>query len=161
MPAMRVIYFNYIDMTQMYIILLTLWFPCAIFSIKIIKSANLEKKIIIGNVMQLISFGLCLISISIGSGILYIFFMLLMFLANMIMQPVFFSYLGLYSKNSLYTLGMQSGIYVFITTIILAYTVFINIEMEKIMIGFASLLILSVINSITFVLIVNRGKNNK
>ncbi len=111
--------------------------------------------------MQLISFGLCLISISIGSGILYIFFMLLMFLANMIMQPVFFSYLGLYSKNSLYTLGMQSGIYVFITTIILAYTVFINIEMEKIMIGFASLLILSVINSITFVLIVNRGKNNK
>lgn len=88
------------------------------------------------------------------------FFMLLIFLANMIMQPVFFSCLGLYSRNSLYTLGMQSGTYVFITTVILAYTVFINIKIEEIIITFTSLLILSIINSIIFILIVNRRKNN-
>ncbi|WP_374052527.1 MFS transporter [Xenorhabdus taiwanensis] len=90
MPAIRVMYFNYIDMTQMYIILLIIWLPCAIVSKKITKSAKIERKIIIGNMIQLFSLVLCLISINIGSGILYVFFMLLIFLANMIMQPIFF-----------------------------------------------------------------------
>ncbi len=158
MPAIRVMYFNYIDMTKMYIMLLTIWFPCALFSIKLTKSAKIERKIMIGNMMQLLSLGLCLISLYIGSGVLFVFFILLVFLANMIMQPIFFSYLGLYSKNSLYTLGMQSGIYVFITTIILFYTVFVNIRMEDVIIGFALLLVLSVINSIAFTFIVNKKK---
>lgn len=73
MPAIRVIYFNYIDIKQMYTILLILFLPCAVFSIKITKLASFRKKIITGNIMQLISSGLCFISISIGSGILYVF----------------------------------------------------------------------------------------
>ncbi|MEX0447075.1 hypothetical protein [Xenorhabdus sp. SGI246] len=159
MPAIRIMYFNYIDMTKMYIILLMIWFPCAIVIIMVTKSTKLEKKIIIGNMMQLISLGLCFISMNINSGILYVIFMLLIFLANMIMQPIFFSYLGLYSKNSLYTFGMQSGSYVFITTIILLYTVFINLKTDKIIIGFTSLIILSVINSIVFIFTAKRIKH--
>ncbi|MCC8383856.1 hypothetical protein, partial [Photorhabdus laumondii] len=89
---------------------------------KIIKSALLTKRIMVGNIMQLFSLGFCLLGIMINSGILYLLFTIMVFLANTIMQPVFFSYLGLHSKNSLYTLGMQSGIYVFITMIILFYT---------------------------------------
>ncbi|CDG21534.1 Complete genome; segment 3/17 (modular protein) [Xenorhabdus poinarii G6] len=158
MPAIRVMYFNYIDMIQMYIMLLTIWFPCALFSIKLTKATKIERKIMMGNTMQLLSLGLCLISMYIGSGVLFVFFILLVFLANMILQPIFFSCLGLYAKNSLYTLGMQSGVYVFITAIILFYTVIMDIRLEDVIIVFALLLVLSVINSIAFIFTVNREK---
>uniref|UniRef100_UPI001E4946CC hypothetical protein n=1 Tax=Photorhabdus bodei TaxID=2029681 RepID=UPI001E4946CC len=135
MPAMRTKYFEHIDIIQMYIILLIIWFPCAIGIMKVIKSALLTKRIMIGNIMQLFSLGFCLLGIITNSGILYLLFTIMVFLANTIMQPIFFSYLGLYSKNSLYTLGMQSGIYVFITMIILFYTIYLGVGVEDIISG--------------------------
>ncbi|RAW94721.1 MULTISPECIES: hypothetical protein [unclassified Photorhabdus] len=150
MPAMRTKYFEHIDIIQMYIILLIIWFPCAIGIMKIIKSALLTKIIMIGNIMQLFSLGFCLLSIITNSGILYLLFTIMVFLANSIMQPIFFSYLGLYSKNSLYTLGMQSGIYVFITMIILFYTIYLDVGVEEIIAGFTILLISSIIISPIF-----------
>lgn len=159
MPAMRTKYFEHIDMTQMYIILLVTWFPCAIGIMKIIKSALLTKRIMIGNILQLFSLGFCLLSIMINSGILYLLFTIMVFLANTIIQPVFFSYLGLYSKNSLYTLGMQSGIYVFITMIILFYTICSGVGVEKIIAVFIILLISSIVISTTFLSRINSNNN--
>ncbi len=158
MPAMRTKYFEHIDMTQMYIILLVTWFPCAIGIMKIIKSALLTKRIMIGNIMQLFSLGFCLLSIMTNSGILYLLFTIMVFLANTIMQPVFFSYLGLYSKNSLYTLGMQSGIYVFITMIILFYTIYLGVGVEEIIAVFIILLISSIVISTVFLFAINSKK---
>ncbi|MCC8457203.1 hypothetical protein [Photorhabdus aegyptia] len=159
MPAMRTKYFEYIDMTQMYIILLVTWFPCAIGIMKIIKSALLTKRIMIGNILQLFSLGFCLLSIMINSGILYLLFTIMVFLANTIMQPVFFSYLGLYSKNSLYTLGMQSGIYVFITMIILFYTIYSGVGVEEIIAGFTVLLVSSIVISTVFLSKISSNNN--
>ncbi len=159
MPAMRTKYFEHIDMTQMYIILVVIWFPCAIGIMKIIKSALLTKRIMIGNIMQLFSLGFCLLSIMTNSGILYLLFTIMVFLANTIMQPVFFSYLGLYSKNSLYTLGMQSGIYVFITMIILFYTICSGVGVEKIIAVFIILLISSIVISTIFLSRINSNNN--
>ncbi|OWO81077.1 hypothetical protein B5C26_15140 [Photorhabdus luminescens] len=158
-PAMRIKYFEHIDMIQMYIILLIIWFPCAIVIIKIMKSALLTKKIMVGNIIQLFSLGFCLLGIMINSGILYLLFTIMVFLANTIMQPVFFSYLGLYSKNSLYTLGMQSGIYVFITMIILFYTIYLGVGIEEIITGFTMLLISSIVISTIFLLSINSNNN--
>ncbi|AKH62703.1 MULTISPECIES: hypothetical protein [Photorhabdus] len=121
MPAVRTKYFQHINMVHMYTILLIIWFPCAIAIIKVMKPVPFRKKIIVGNIIQLFALGFCLLGIIMGSGIFYLLFTILVFLANTLMQPVFFSYLGLYSKNSLYTLGMQSGVYIFITMIILYY----------------------------------------
>ncbi|QXF32376.1 hypothetical protein CE143_03745 [Photorhabdus luminescens] len=146
-------------MTQMYIILLVTWFPCAIGIMKIIKSALLTKRIMIGNILQLFSLGFCLLSIMINSGILYLLFTIMVFLANTIIQPVFFSYLGLYSKNSLYTLGMQSGIYVFITMIILFYTICSGVGVEKIIAVFIILLISSIVISTIFLSRINSNNN--
>ncbi|NDK98787.1 hypothetical protein [Photorhabdus bodei] len=158
MPAMRTKYFEHIDIIRMYIILLIIWFPCAIRIIKIIKSALLTKRIMIGNIMQLFSLGFCLLSIITNSGILYLLFTIMVFLANTIMQPVFFSYLGLYSKNSLYTLGMQSGIYVFITMVILFYTIYLGVGVEEIIAGFTILLISSIVISTIFLFAINSKK---
>ncbi|MBS9424964.1 hypothetical protein [Photorhabdus caribbeanensis] len=159
MPAMRTKYFEHIDMTQMYIILLVTWFPCAIGIMKIIKSALLTKRIMIGNILQLFSLGFCLLSIMINSGILYLLFTIMVFLANTIMQPVFLSYLGLYSKNSLYTLGMQSGIYVFITMSILFYTIYSGVGVEEIIAGFTILLVSSIVISTIFLSKINSNNN--
>ncbi|RAW91183.1 hypothetical protein [Photorhabdus laumondii] len=159
MPAMRTKYFEYINMIQMYIILLIIWSPCAIGIMKIIKSALLTKRIMVGNIMQLFSFGLCLFGIMINSGILYLLFTIMVFLANTIMQPVFFSYLGLYSKNSLYTLGMQSGIYVFITMIILFYTIYSGVGVEEIIAGFTILLVSSIVISTIFLSRINSNNS--
>ncbi|WP_166305543.1 hypothetical protein [Photorhabdus cinerea] len=158
MPAMRTKYFEHINMIQMYIILLIIWLPCAIGIMKIIKSALLTKRIIVGNIIQLFSLGFCLLGIMINSGILYLLFTIMVFLANTIMQPVFFSYLGLYSKNSLYTLGMQSGVYVFITMIILFYTIYLGVGLEEIIAGFTILLISSIIISTVFLSRINSKK---
>ncbi|MEK9495395.1 hypothetical protein V2H77_02790, partial [Photorhabdus sp. P32] len=158
MPAMRKKYFEHIDMIQMYIILLIIWFPCAIGIMKVIKSALLTKRIMVGNIMQLFSLGFCLLGIMINSGILYLLFTIMVFLANIIMQPVFFSYLGLYSKNSLYTLGMQSGIYVFITMIILFYTIYLGVDIKEIVAGFTILLISSIVISTIFLFTTNYKK---
>ncbi|MCW7762480.1 hypothetical protein [Photorhabdus luminescens] len=158
-PAMRIKYFEHIDMIQMYIILLIIWFPCAIGIMKVIKSALLTKRIMIGNMMQLFSLGFCLLGIMINSGILYLLFTIMVFLANTIMQPVFFSYLGLYSKNSLYTLGMQSGIYVFITMIILFYTIYLGVDIKEIVAGFTILLISSIVISTIFLSSINSNNN--
>ncbi|TDB48922.1 hypothetical protein [Photorhabdus luminescens] len=157
-PAMRIKYFEHIDMIQMYIILLIIWFPCAIGIMKVIKSALLTKRIMIGNIMQLFSLGFCLLGIMINSGILYLLFTIMVFLANTIMQPIFFSYLGLYSKNSLYTLGMQSGIYVFITMIILFYTIYLGVDIKEIVAGFTILLISSIVISTIFRFTINYKK---
>ncbi|MBS9432416.1 hypothetical protein [Photorhabdus hainanensis] len=158
MPAMRTKYFEHIDIIQMYIILVVIWFPCAIGIMKIIKSALLTKRIMIGNILQLFSLGFCLLSIMINSGILYLLFTIMVFLANTIIQPVFFSYLGLYSKNSLYTLGMQSGIYVFITMIILFYTIYLGVGVEEIISVFIILLISSIVISTVFLFAINSKK---
>ncbi|PQQ28098.1 hypothetical protein C6H64_15335 [Photorhabdus luminescens] len=158
MPAMRKKYFENIYIIQMYIILLVIWFPCAIGIIKVIKSVLLTKRIMIGNIMQLFSLGFCLLSIMTNSGILYLLFTIMVFLANTIMQPVFFSYLGLYSKNPLYTLGMQSGIYVFITMIILFYTIYLGVGVEEIIAGFTILLISSIVISTVFLFAINSKK---
>ncbi|MBS9439370.1 hypothetical protein EAE91_20140 [Photorhabdus noenieputensis] len=158
MPAMRTKYFEHIDMIKMYIILLIIWFPCAIGIMKIIKSVLLTKRIMIGNIMQLFSLGFYLFGIMINSGILYLLFTIMVFLANTIMQPVFFSYLGLYSKNSLYTLGMQSGIYVFITMVILFYTIYSGVGVEEIIAGFTILLVSSIVISIIFLFTINSKK---
>ncbi|OCA52751.1 hypothetical protein [Photorhabdus namnaonensis] len=158
MPAMRTKYFEHIDIIQMYIILVVIWLPCAIGIMKIIKSALLTKRIMIGNIMQLFSLGFCLLSIMTNSGILYLLFTIMVFLANTIMQPVFFSYLGLYSKNSLYTLGMQSGIYVFITMIILFYIIYLGVGVEEIIAGFTVLLVSSMIISTIFLSRINSKK---
>ncbi|RKS58227.1 hypothetical protein BDD30_3084 [Photorhabdus asymbiotica] len=155
MPAMRTKYFEHIDMVQMYIILLIIWFPCAI---GIMKSVFLTKRIMIGNIIQLFSLGFCSLGIIINSGMLYLLFTIMVFLANTIMQPVFFSYLGLYSKNSLYTLGMQSGVYVFITMIILFYTIYLGVGLEEIITGFTILLISSIVISTIFLSMVNSKK---
>ncbi|MBS9428942.1 hypothetical protein [Photorhabdus akhurstii] len=159
MPAMRTKYFEHIDIIQMYIILVVIWFPCAIGIMKVIKSVLLTKRIMIGNIMQLFSLGFCLLSIMTNSGILYLLFTIMVFLANTIMQPVFFSYLGLYSKNSLYTLGMQSGIYVFITMIILFYTIYLGVGVEEIIAGFTILLISSIVISTIFLSRINSNNN--
>ncbi|WP_391528592.1 hypothetical protein [Photorhabdus akhurstii] len=159
MPAMRTKYFEHIDIIQMYIILVVIWFPCAIGIMKIIKSALLTKRIMIGNILQLFSLGFCLLSIMINSGILYLLFTIMVFLANTIIQPVFFSYLGLYSKNSLYTLGMQSGIYVFITMIILFYTIYLGVGVEEIISVFIILLIYSIVISTIFLSRINSNNN--
>ncbi|WP_036774511.1 hypothetical protein [Photorhabdus australis] len=158
MPAMRTKYFEHIDMVQMYIILLIIWFPCAIGIMKVMKSVILTKRIMIGNIIQLFSLGFCSLGIIINSGILYLLFTIMVFLANTIMQPIFFSYLGLYSKNSLYTLGMQSGIYVFVTMIILLYTIYLGVGLEEIITGFTILLISSIVISTIFLLAVNSKK---
>ncbi|AWK40613.1 hypothetical protein GPY51_12860 [Photorhabdus laumondii subsp. laumondii] len=126
---------------------------------KIIKSALLTKRIMVGNIMQLFSLGFCLLGIMINSGILYLLFTIMVFLANTIMQPVFFSYLGLHSKNSLYTLGMQSGIYVFITMIILFYTIYLGVGIEEIIAGFTILFISSIVISTIFLSIINSNNN--
>ncbi|WP_434527005.1 hypothetical protein [Photorhabdus asymbiotica] len=110
--------------------------------------------------MQLFSLRFCLLGIMINSGILYLPFTITVFLANTIIQPVFFSYLGLYSKNPFYTLGMQSGIYVFITMIILFYTIYLGSGIEEIVTGFTTLLISSVIISTLFLSKINLKNNN-
>ncbi|ETS32371.1 hypothetical protein PTE_00992 [Photorhabdus khanii NC19] len=138
--------------------LLIIWFPCAIAIIKVMKPVPFRKKIIVGNIIQLFSLGFCLLGIIMGSGIFYLLFTNLVFLANTLMQPVFFSYLGLYSKDSLYTLGMQSGVYVFITMIILFYTIYLGAEIEEIVTGFTILLISSVGTSTVFHSIINSKK---
>ncbi len=158
MPAMRTQYFEHIDMIQMYIILLIIWFPCAIGIMKAIKSVLLTKRITVGNIIQLFSLGFCLLGIIINSGILYLLFTIMVFLANTIMQPVFFSYLGLYSKNSLYTLGIQSVTYVFITMIILFYTTYLGVGVEEIIAGFTILLISSIVISTIFLSRINSKK---
>ncbi|KOY63118.1 hypothetical protein AM629_05185 [Photorhabdus heterorhabditis] len=158
MPAMRTKYFEHIDMVQMYIILLIIWFPSALGIMKVMKSVILTKRIMVGNIIQLFSLGFCSLGIIINSGILYLLFTIMVFLANTIMQPVFFSYLGLYSKNSLYTLGMQSGIYVFVTMIILLYTIYLGVGLEEIITGFTILLISSIVISTIFLSAVNSKK---
>ncbi|ERT12982.1 hypothetical protein O185_11460 [Photorhabdus temperata J3] len=144
----------------MYAMLLIIWFPCAIASIKVMKPVPFRKKIIVGNIIQLFALGFCLLGIIMGSGIFYLLFTILVFLANTLMQPVFFSYLGLYSKDSLYTLGMQSGVYIFITMIILFYTIYLGAEIEEIVAGFTILLISSVVTSTIFRSMINSKKNN-
>ncbi len=124
------------------------------------KPVPFRKKIIVGNIIQLFALGFCLLGIIMGSGIFYLLFTILVFLANTLMQPVFFSYLGLYSKDSLYTLGMQSGVYIFITMIILFYTIYLGAEIEEIVAGFTILLISSVVTSTIFRSMINSKKNN-
>ncbi|WP_157975356.1 hypothetical protein [Photorhabdus sp. CRCIA-P01] len=125
---------------------------------KAIKSVLLTKRITVGNIIQLFSLGFCLLGIIINSGILYLLFTIMVFLANTIMQPVFFSYLGLYSKNSLYTLGIQSVTYVFITMIILFYTTYLGVGVEEIIAGFTILLISSIVISTIFLSRINSKK---
>ncbi|TDB59478.1 hypothetical protein [Photorhabdus khanii] len=158
MPVIRTKYFEHINMIHMYAILLIIWFPCAIGIMKVMKPVPFRKKIIVGNIIQLFALGFCLLGIIMGSGIFYLLFTILIFLANTLMQPVFFSYLGLYSKDSLYTLGMQSGVYVFITMIILFYTIYLGTEIEEIVTGFTILLISSVGTSTVFHSIINSKK---
>ncbi|WP_155806604.1 hypothetical protein [Photorhabdus temperata] len=159
-PAVRTKYFQHINTIHMYAMLLIIWFPCAIASIKVMKPVPFRKKIIVGNIIQLFALGFCLLGIIMGSGIFYLLFTILVFLANTLMQPVFFSYLGLYSKDSLYTLGMQSGVYIFITMIILFYTIYLGAEIEEIVAGFTILLISSVVTSTIFRSMINSKKNN-
>ncbi|NHB97825.1 hypothetical protein [Photorhabdus stackebrandtii] len=158
MPAVRTKYFEHIDMIHMYAILLIIWFPSAIVIIKVMKPISFRKKIIVGNIIQLFALGFCLLGIIMGSGIFYLLFTILVFLSNTLMQPVFFSYLGLYSKDSLYTLGMQSGVYVLITMIILFYTIYLGAKIEEIVAAFTILLISSVVISTTFRLIIHSKK---
>ncbi|WP_445373959.1 hypothetical protein ACSLVK_16285 [Photorhabdus tasmaniensis] len=158
MPAVRTKYFEHINMVHMYTILLIIWLPCAIAIIKVMKPVPCRKKIIVGNIIQLFALGCCLLGIIMGSGIFYLLFTILVFLANTLMQPVFFSYLGLYSKDSLYTLGMQSGVYVFITMIILFYTIYLGAGIEEIVAGFTILLIFSIVTSTIFRSMINSKK---
>ena len=60
-----------------------------------------------------------------GDYYIFVFMLFLIFLSNMLIQPILFSSLGQHSRGKLLLFGIQSGLYIFIVCVVLVAAVFL------------------------------------
>lgn len=122
-PMVRTLSFPSTSLVCFYWVVLCLWMFFGWLVVKCCRYISVRFRLRAGYLLQLIML-VCCWMLFWGDYYIFVFMLFLIFLSNMLIQPILFSSLGQHSRGKLLLFGIQSGLYIFIVCAVLVAAVF-------------------------------------
>lgn len=126
-----------------YLIVLCLWFFLGWLVLRCCQSISVKFRVNLGYFFQLIALGCGLWVMLFGSNFIFVFIMVVMFLSNILIQPILFLMLGRNPRIKLLLFGIQSGLYILVVSVVLLVAVVFVLSVETVVSLFCCFVALS------------------